>query len=78
EWPTPPREPLSWYFEIADKIRTRTLETLSTIDDPDRAIRREGWTDALNVRWIVNHVVGHEAYHGGQIVFLSLLKQRIG
>ncbi|HVT13162.1 MAG TPA: DinB family protein [Fimbriimonadaceae bacterium] len=78
EWPAPPRQPLSWYFGIADRIRASTLETLREIDDPDRIIQREDWSSPLNVRWIVNHVVGHEAYHGGQIVLVSLLKQKMG
>lgn len=77
-WPTPPKQPLSWYLDIADRIRARSLETLSTVDDPDRLIQREGWTEALNVRWIVNHVVGHESYHGGQAVLLNLMRKQMG
>src|SRR5579862_4633113 len=27
-WPAPPRKPISWYFELHDRIRARTLESI--------------------------------------------------
>lgn len=76
-WPTPPREPLEWYLAIADDIRARSLSTLARFEDPDRMIQRKSWKHGLNIRWIVAHVAGHEAYHGGQAVLLKLMRKKL-
>jgi uncharacterized damage-inducible protein DinB len=72
-WPTPPRKPLSWYFELHDGIRARTLEGLKNWPEADLAIDR-GDGQARTPRWVLGHVIQHEAYHGGQAVLLSRLK----
>lgn len=77
EWPVPPRQPLSWYYDVADKVRQRSLRTLAELDDPDRYVEGEGWSRSYNVRWIVAHVAGHESYHGGQAVLLKIIKQKL-
>lgn len=75
-WVVPPRKPLSYYLELQDKVRTRTLESIRSFPDPATVIDREHWTSSMTVRWILNHVVAHEAYHGGQAVILKTLFER--
>lgn len=70
QWPTPPRKPLAWYLEQQDTIRTRTREIIRTLNDPEMAIPCKGQTFTL--RWLLHHVLTHEAYHGGQAVLLAL------
>ena len=76
-WPAPPRRPLSWYYAQHDAIRTRSLALLRTLPDPDE-VRTVPWTPnrTCTVRWILHHVIEHEAYHLGQAVLLSLMKER--
>lgn len=72
-WPAPPREPLAWYFARLDEVRARTRELLP-LADSERAMP---YRDAeFTLRWLLSHVISHEAYHGGQAVFLSLLRQK--
>jgi uncharacterized damage-inducible protein DinB len=75
-WVVPPRQPLSYYLELQDRVRARTLESIKSFPDPATVIDREGWSSALTVRWILNHVVAHEAYHGGQAVMLKAMYER--
>lgn len=70
KWPVPPDEPIAWYYGIMDRIRARTLEALKTMDDPDRVIQKPAWGVEISLRWIVGHIILHEAYHGGQAVLL--------
>ncbi len=72
-WVLPPRMPLSYYLDMQDKVRQRTLESIKLFPDPGTIISREGWSADMTVRWILNHVVAHEAYHGGQVVMLKAL-----
>lgn len=70
-WPEPPRQPLSWYFELHDRIRARTLESVRRWPPAETAIEWDGRPRTL--RWVMGHVIQHEAYHGGQAVLLSRL-----
>lgn len=72
-WPEPPRQPLSWYFALHDRIRARTLERIKTWPPADETRELDGHPRTL--RWILGHVIQHEAYHGGQAVLLSRLRQ---
>ncbi len=78
-WPAPPRRPLSWYYAQHDEIRARSLTLLRALLDPDE-VRTVVWspTRSCTVRWILHHVIEHEAYHLGQAVLLSLMKERLG
>ncbi len=74
EWPTPPSEPLEWYFALQDSIRERTHKTVLGMNDPEHlSVRRE---TEFTLRWLLGHVIAHEAYHGGQAVLLSLIQQK--
>lgn len=68
-WPVPHREPLSWYFELHDKIRARTLEGLKNWPDPEA--HRQLHRNPRTARWVFAHVIQHESYHGGQAVLLN-------
>ena len=72
-WPTPPHQPLSWYFALQDQVRARTLEGLKHWPDADTACSDE--EDSCTPRWVLGHVIQHEAYHGGQAVLLQRLCQ---
>jgi len=75
-WPEPPRQPISWYFELHDRIRARTLESVKKWPEPDFAKDRDG--QPRTMRWVLGHVIQHEAYHGGQAVLLNRLWQLSG
>lgn len=70
DWPTPPRKPLNWYFEQHDAIREKTRKILADLNDPEKVAGRNNYQFTL--RWILHHVLTHEAYHGGQAVLLAL------
>ncbi len=73
-WPTPPAKPLSWYYDLHDKIRARVFESLKSVD-PDSRYDRGDFS--FTFRWILAHVVEHDAYHGGQAVLMhELWKKR--
>lgn len=78
-WPTPPRRPLSWYYAQHDEIWQRTLTLILPLLDPTE-VRTVIWSPdrSCTVRWILHHVIEHEAYHLGQAVLLSLMKERLG
>lgn len=48
------------------------------LDDPDE-VRTVVWspTRRCTVRWIIHHVIEHEAYHLGQAVLLALTKEKL-
>jgi uncharacterized damage-inducible protein DinB len=72
-WPEPPRQPISWYFELHDRIRARTLESIKNWPPADSTREHDG--RQLTMRWVLGHVIQHEAYHGGQAVLLNRLWQ---
>ena len=73
-WPVPPPEPLSWFLAQHDEIRARTRRIVSAWDDP--ALTRPRDDAEFTRRWLLHHVLTHEAYHGGQAVLLSILHGR--
>jgi len=73
QWPVPPRQPLAWYFAQQDAVRERTRQAVLALNDPEHIGRRRDWEFTL--RWLLNHVISHEAYHGGQAVLLSLMQK---
>lgn len=72
-WPEPPRRPIAWYFELHDRIRARTLENIKKWPAAD--VTRDCGGIPRSMRWILGHVIQHEAYHGGQAVLLNRLWQ---
>lgn len=72
-WPEPPKQPLTWYFELQDRIRARTLESIKRWPSPETTKTHDGRETSM--RWVLGHVIQHEAYHGGQAVLLQRLWQ---
>jgi uncharacterized damage-inducible protein DinB len=73
-WPVPPRVPLAEYLDALQNVRSRTLKTLQEVEDlSETRIRSES---EFTLRWIVNHVIQHESYHGGQAVLIKLMAER--
>ena len=71
-WPTPPQKPLTWYFEQHDEIRNRSRQYVSSLSDPEETRLRPGRDNRYTIRWLLHHVITHEAYHGGQAVLLAM------
>lgn len=74
KWPIPPRKPLSYYFALHDEVRARTLKHIQSLTDPAAVKSRKDYD--VTVRWVLGHVIQHEAYHGGQIVLLNEIYKR--
>lgn len=72
-WPTPPAQPLAWYFELHDRIRARTLQSIKRW--PSAETLKDLHGSPRSMRWVLGHVIQHEAYHGGQAVLLNRLWQ---
>lgn len=72
-WPVPPQESLDWYHDLHMKIRTRARGLVQEID-PGAEF---GNTRKVTWRWIVTHVLQHDAYTGGQMVVLHELWKRM-
>ena len=70
-WPDPPRQPISRYFEMHDRVRARTLESIKKWPAADSTREHDGRERTM--RWVLGHVIQHEAYHGGQAVLLNRL-----
>jgi uncharacterized damage-inducible protein DinB len=74
-WPSPPKKPLSWFYEQHDRIRARTHELLSVRDDATVLIMQGN--RRITLRWLIHHIIHHEAYHGGQAVLLQSLHRKL-
>jgi len=66
-WPTPPAEPIHWYFDLHERIRARVRLPLKDMDSERVS---SGRINSFSLRWIVAHVMEHDSYHGGQAVLL--------
>jgi len=59
------------------KIREQTHRTLAEFKDSDLerifSIERRGETHERSLRWILHHLIDHEAQHKGQILMLKRL-----
>ncbi len=73
-WPTPPKKTLRWYFEQHDRMRQRTHKIVRELADPEYLASRKKRTNhsEFTLRWLLHHVITHEAYHGGQAVLLAI------
>lgn len=73
QWPLPPERPLAWFFEQHDAIREKTREILWPFTSAEQICIRLRDGEGFTLRWLLHHVINHEAYHGGQAVLLSLM-----
>ena len=60
-----------------EHIRNQTRDVLFTFNDKDLeriiTFERDGKTTEYNLRWILHHLIDHEAQHKGQIFMLKRL-----
>jgi len=60
-----------------DRIREQTRSTLASLGDADLerifSFERRGQTHEQSLRWILHHLIDHEAQHKGQILMLKRL-----
>ncbi len=60
-----------------EKIRNQTRDVLFSFNDKDLeriiSFERRGETTEHNLRWILHHLIDHEAQHKGQILMLKRL-----
>ena len=60
-----------------DRIREQTRGTLASLGDADLervfSFERRGKTHEQSLRWILHHLIDHEAQHKGQILMLKRL-----
>jgi uncharacterized damage-inducible protein DinB len=61
----------------AEKIRNQTRDVLFSYNDKDLeriiSFKRRGETTEHSLRWILHHLIDHEAQHKGQILMLKRL-----
>ncbi|MDQ2855446.1 MAG: DinB family protein [Acidobacteriota bacterium] len=61
----------------ADRIRAQTRDVLASFNDADLerafAFERRGMSYERSLRWILHHLIDHEAQHKGQILMLERL-----
>ena len=75
-WPAPPPgRPLSYYTDLMASVRARTKELVGKLDDPERVSSRADGR-RFTLRWLLTHVISHEAYHGGQAALISLMQRK--
>lgn len=75
-WVVPPHKPLAYYLDLQDKVRERTLESIKSFPEPTTQVSFDQGNFIVTLRWILSHVVNHEAYHGGQAVMLKSMWER--
>jgi uncharacterized damage-inducible protein DinB len=60
-----------------EKIRNQTRDVLFSFSDKDLeriiSFDRRGETTEYNLRWLLHHLIDHEAQHKGQILMLKRL-----
>lgn len=66
-WPAAPDQLWQWYRGLHSRVVQRAREHLRG-EDPNRVVK--GRKNSFTVRWVVAHVLEHDAYHGGQMVML--------
>ncbi|MBI1730555.1 DinB family protein [Candidatus Acetothermia bacterium] len=76
KWVQPTKRPLSWYYEQQDAIRKRTLEIIHEAADPAAISTLAERKYEYTLRWVIYHIIQHEAYHIGQAVLCGLQHER--
>ncbi len=74
-WPTPPNEPIEWYFKVLAEARAETFRSLERHGEPSKEYTC-GY-GLVTYRWILSHLVEHDSYHGGQAVLLHEMYKKL-
>ncbi len=79
---SPDGKDVAFFFSKLDGMREKTRKDLGELKttDLERVFQEEyqGKTFAFSVRWILHHLIDHEAHHKGQIVMLRRLGKMAG
>ena len=71
---TPLRKPKAWYLKQMTDVRRKTKAALKGLKPSHTGTGRG---NEYTLRWVLHHLVEHEAYHFGQMVLLrELYKNR--
>ena len=73
DWGPAADQPLEDYFTQCDEVRSKSIEVIHKLGDPELTSIRIEKDYGYTLRWIVHHVITHEAYHGGQAALLGML-----
>ena len=72
---TPLRKPKAWYLKQITDVRKKTKVSVKRLKATHVGVGRGD--QEYSLRWILHHLVEHEAYHHGQMVLLrELYKNR--
>lgn len=74
-WPDAPAD-LATLYEWNDRVRARSLAWLRDQKEPELLTAPREGRPRLTLRWVLNHLIGHEAYHAGQAVLLASYSAR--
>ena len=67
-WPIVQDLTLEEIYRRSDEVRRDTLSRLADLESPERLTSQGEYR--FTARWVVNHLIGHDAYHFGQAVLL--------
>lgn len=62
-------KPISYYLDIFDEVRAKTLKLLKTKDD--KWLKEKNRAGSMNNFWAWYHVMEHQANHMGQIRLIA-------
>jgi uncharacterized damage-inducible protein DinB len=74
-WPTPPQEPIEWYFAVLDEARRRIIDIIRGHGDPGSIHQTQRFT--MTYRWLLVRMIKHDSYHGGQTVLLHEMYKKM-
>jgi len=67
---TPIKQPKEWYLKQMKAIRRKTKAAVKGLKPSHMG---EGRGNKYSLRWVLHHLIEHEAYHAGQFVLLQEL-----
>ena len=70
----PFKKPKAWYLKQMTDIRRKTKAAMKGLKSSHVGVGREG--DTFTLRWVLHHLVEHEAYHSGQMTLLRELYRK--
>ncbi|MCH7905510.1 MAG: DUF664 domain-containing protein [Armatimonadetes bacterium] len=70
---TPLKKPKAWYLKQMTDIRRKTKKAMKGLKPSHTGIGRG---NEFTLRWVLHHLVEHEAYHSGQMTLLRELYRK--
>lgn len=70
---TPFKKPKAWYIKKTTDVRRMTKAALKGLKPSHTGVGRG---DSYTLRWVLHHLVEHEAYHSGQMTLLRELRMK--